>query len=335
MGHINMVTSSFAAALSEDAGERSGFTLTKDEMIEHLNEGNVLREAMRADEAILRISSNDYADTVGDLLFALGAADQAGMPPMAVRLTQKMGPEWRSIIDLEQMMTIEAVASHFLHQRCDTGSFDQEAFDNEILGIVGKPTYEAIREQLGDVMAVHLAHSPWFTRTAENPDPVALANLFKSETLPVPEGQYFDQRFINYLAGKPELIDDINWRQFEGFAAEWLSRSGYDVELGPGRGDEGVDVRAWRKGEEGDLPPALIVQCKRQKTKTSKVVIKALWTDVVHEGADAGLLVTTSDISPGAQNTVNARAYPITTANRAEVKRWLQEMRRPATGCIL
>lgn len=335
MGHINMVTSSFAASLSEDAGERSGFTLTKDDMIAHLEDGNVLKEAMRADQQMLRIASNDYADTVGDLLHALGAADQPGMPSMAQRLVQKIGPNWRSIIDLESMMTLEAISSHFLHQKCNTGEFDQIGYEKEMVDLIGQKIYDNIRDQLQGVMAIHLAHSPWFTRIVFNPDPIELRVLFSSESLPVAEGEYFDQRFINYLAGKPELIDDINWRQFEGFAAEWLSRNGYDVELGPGRGDEGVDVRAWRKGEAPDLPPALIVQCKRQKTKASKVIVKALWADVVHEGADAGLLVTTSDISPGAEKTAEVRAYPVTTANRTEVHRWLQQMRRPTTGFII
>ena len=46
----------------------------------------------------------------------------------------------------------------------------------------------------------------------------------------------------NYLAANPEMLVAIQWRQFEGLAAEWLRREGYDVDLGPGRNDGGVDV---------------------------------------------------------------------------------------------
>jgi hypothetical protein len=39
------------------------------------------------------------------------------------------------------------------------------------------------------------------------------------------------------------------------------------------------------------------------------------------ERADAGLIVTTNDISPGAAKVVEARAYPVTVANRDQVLR--------------
>ena len=92
-----------------------------------------------------------------------------------------------------------------------------------------------------------LARSPFFTRNETAVDTVALTTLFESERLPMAESGFFDQRFVNYLSGRPKLLLDINWRQFEGLTAEWLMRNGYDVELGPGRDDGGVDVRLERR----------------------------------------------------------------------------------------
>lgn len=68
MGHIIMLASSFARSLSEDAGERSGFALTKDDLMQHLAQGNIFRDALMNKDRLLRIGSEDYADAVGDLL---------------------------------------------------------------------------------------------------------------------------------------------------------------------------------------------------------------------------------------------------------------------------
>jgi restriction system protein len=106
----------------------------------------------------------------------------------------------------------------------------------------------------------------------------------------------------------------------------------FAVDLGPGRNDDGVDVRIWPSDDVADQPPAIIVQCKRQKEKVSKVVVKALYTDVVHHGS--GLIVTTSTMSPGAKAVCEARKYPIDLADRATIRQWVSEMRKPGMGIV-
>jgi restriction system protein len=76
------------------------------------------------------------------------------------------------------------------------------------------------------------------------------------------------------------------------------------------------------------------VQCKRQKRKVERVVVKALYADVLEERAGAGLVVTTSEISLGAASDIRARAYPITTANSKQVQNWIQAMRKPNAGIV-
>ncbi|MET3842066.1 restriction endonuclease [Bradyrhizobium sp. OAE829] len=333
MGHINMLASSFAVALSEDAGERSGLALSRQQLIEHLDKDHPFQIALTGEDDLLRIGSDEYADTVGDLLFALGAADQPGMPTLGERLIGKLGPDWMSRLNLEAMLEVEAVALHHLHRRNETGKLDHDALNTDLENVIGGRR-KAIMDDLLAVMSVELAQSPYFTRIERTGDPVALTSLFESEQLPI-TGGFFDQRFVNYLSAKPEVLQEINWRQFEGLTAEWLVRNGYNVELGPGRDDGGVDVRAWNADAKPGSPPVLIVQCKREKRKIGKVVVKALWADVHAESAYAGLIVTTNDISPGAAKVVEARAYPVTVANRNEVLRWLTAMRKPAAGVCL
>src|SRR5260370_36922417 len=108
MGHIIMVASAFAASLSEDAGERSGLALSKEQLVEHLREDHPFRIMLTGDERIQRVGSEDYADTVGDLLYALGAADEPRMPTLGQRLISNLGPDWRAPVGREGGLPVEA-----------------------------------------------------------------------------------------------------------------------------------------------------------------------------------------------------------------------------------
>jgi restriction system protein len=148
-------------------------------------------------------------------------------------------------------------------------------------------------------------------------------------------GDFIDQRFIDYLERNFGAIDRINWRKFEALTCEFFQREGYHVEIAEGRDDGGIDARVWPDKESLADPPAILVQCKRQKAKVGKTVVKALWADVVDEKASSGLVVTTSALEPGARRVCTARAYPVLEANRATLKEWLKAMRTPLSGVFL
>ena len=65
------------------------------------------------------------------------------------------------------------------------------------------------------------------------------------------------------------------------------------------------------------------------------MIVKALWADVVAEGAKSGLIVTTTSLSPGAKKTCVARGYPIDEANRQSLANWLSAMRSPYAGVFM
>lgn len=69
-----MTTLAFAVGLSEDAGERSGLALSRQQLVEHLREDHPFRIAFARDNHLLRVGGEEYADAVGDLLHGLGAA---------------------------------------------------------------------------------------------------------------------------------------------------------------------------------------------------------------------------------------------------------------------
>lgn len=162
-----------------------------------------------------------------------------------------------------------------------------------------------------------------------------LEDLFKSESLESQYGEFIDQRFINYLNRNHDKLGEIHWRKFEGLTAEYFDRQGYKVELGPGRNDGGIDVRVWKDNARDGDAPLILIQCKRYKEKIGRTVVKALWADVEWEKADSGLIVTTSSISPGAQQDCIARGYKIKQANKQIITQWLDTMKTPGTGVFM
>ncbi|XLX38738.1 restriction endonuclease [Ectopseudomonas mendocina] len=162
----------------------------------------------------------------------------------------------------------------------------------------------------------------------------AIENIFARTTESPAHGTFFDQRLINYLSVNHEKLGSIHWRKFEELVAECFTNFGYVVEIGPGSNDDGVDIRAWMPGEDISSPPEYLIQCKRQKEKIDKVTVKGLYADVVHEKSKMGLLVTTSEFSPGARTTVSARGYPVSEVNGKMLKQWLNELRTPGTGIV-
>ncbi|GAB1544817.1 hypothetical protein NUACC21_74930 [Scytonema sp. NUACC21] len=161
-----------------------------------------------------------------------------------------------------------------------------------------------------------------------------LSDLFNSEEPPINTiaGQYFDQRYIDYLNVQPEKIQNIQWRQFEYLTAEYFQRNGYQVEVCQGRKDGGKDV-ILRK-EIGTVGPELIiVQCKRyaESNPVDIDTVKAFWTTVNESGATRGLIITTSRLTSGAKTFCEAHKYRLTPAESDTVRLWLQNLASPKT----
>ena len=184
----------------------------------------------------------------------------------------------------------------------DPTPFIRAAFDK-----YGKLGLQMAKERL-DVISRGLnlnPHTPM--RYTEWSNTEHLSALFEGSDRAPAYGDFFDQRFIDFLERNPHALGAMHWRKFEEMTAEYFARQGFKVELGPGGNDDGVDVRIW-KPEDTTVGPHGIVQCKRQKDKVEKVVVKGLMSDVLFEKAELGLIVTTSERSVGARKTIATRA---------------------------
>ena len=156
-----------------------------------------------------------------------------------------------------------------------------------------------------------------------------LSNLFKME-IKSKEKDFVDQKFLDYLAVNQHKLTEIHWRNFERFCAEFFKKSGYEIKLGPGTNDGGIDIRAYDK--KHPEKPLIVIQCKRysENNKVEIETVKAFYTDVEFEKAVHGVIVTTSYIAAGGKRISNARKYPLSFIENEEVKQIAQSMWRYA-----
>lgn len=329
MGAIWYQRIELLSVLSEHAGSKAGLALSARQLRAHLP--RFKKELVGSNDQLLRVRAEELAMMGAELLFALGNTSSPELifwpPPHLIQLLSDNPGAMQVYTAMTQILG-EAV------DRSAPGPVDLDAFIAEMHRQHGEEGLAMALTFLDTLQRQrHQAILSDFRRV-EWSDTVELKDLFESEDLRTLYGHFLDQRFLDYLARNERALDSINWRKFEGLAAEYFERQGYRVALSKGRNDDNVDLRVWA-ATGNQSTPLLLVQCKREKARVSKVVVKALYADVIHEKARGGLIVTSSSLSPGAERTCLARGYPITQADRQTLIKWLAAMQSPGAGVFM
>jgi restriction system protein len=334
MGAIITNISDFILQTSDIIGYKSGLALSIDDFVKLLekepNYKNFFKEPY---ERQVRIRSEEYEELIFVILNRLGVADEPYRKNVIPLLADPT--EQSKAFQISEMFINFLGKIIEIEEGETTREIDPSPFLKDVLEKFGINGLKIAQGMLNS--EIHNDKiCPWSVdRVVEWNDKKELKELFESENLTTSHGTFFDQRFINFLHQNFERIDDINWRKFEGLTAEFLERVGFKVEIGPGRDDGNIDIRAWNENNNSELPPTVLVQCKRQKAKVEKVVVKALWADMKEESVGSGLIVTTSEVSPGARDVCKVRNYNIEEANRESLREWIELMRTPNTGINL
>jgi restriction system protein len=294
--------------LHECVGFRVGLSVGEDRLIADLTVVGAPLASAAASE-VRRYRSRDVEHSARLLLQHYGDPAATNLYPVLGYL-RSLADDGSSLSILEDLLDARGV--DLLGSGFASGTpWEQLQREAEIrFGASGVRVLDGLRNAAA--LDAHL--SPWRSqRRVEWRDVLDLADLSESKGVAAMHGTCFDQRFINFLARDVDRIDIMNWRKFEALIAERFLRIGFRVELGPGRGDGGVDIRVWAQDDESALT---IIQCKRQRSSVPQVVVKALASDVAWIGADHGLLVTTSRVSPSAERVIEARSYPVEVVER-------------------
>ncbi|GAB2962066.1 restriction endonuclease [Streptomyces heilongjiangensis] len=334
MGAIVLSGRDVVGYLTDLIGFKLGLAITEDELTEAASGHGLSDVWPDTMDATYRYRSEVMEELCQVMLAAFGDADATHALSFPAVMPQLMR-EFPDLMDDPGALDYTLKRLPELSPASGTNVIDPRPLFREVEERWGSRGI-LIAGRLMQIINRNLMASPWSrVRRQDFSSLLELRDLFDSEKLPVPLGLFFDQRFIDFLEANSASLDRMHWRQFEGLVAERLRRKGLRVEIGPGRGDEGIDVRAWEADSDETAPAVMLVQCKRTRDKVDRVVVKALAADVMFEGARSGMVATTSSWSPGARKTVEARGYPVEETNRDTLVTWLTEMRTPGCGAWL
>ncbi len=337
MGAFIVSSMAIAGYLGETVGYKAGLALTREELGQHLGDTPDVRDAVLVPEdRQVRIRSEELEEAVRELLYQVGNIPTSQPLPPITAVYQRFAddPTRGEILDEVLTRCLETIQFEIA-----TTPHGSPLHFHQVLETVttefGEPGFEIANAVIEGIL-LQLHTSPWVPqRWFDWNDTVELRHLFERENLETKYGTFFDQRFVDYLGQNFQKIGDINWRQFERLTAEYFQQVGFRVEIGPGRGDGGVDVRVWDPSYDAAKPPLILIQCKRQVAGVDQVIVKALWADVSHEQAMSGLIVTTSSLAPSADEVRRVRGYPIGVAERQTLREWIEQMRSPGIGTFL
>ncbi|UUC94469.1 restriction endonuclease [Comamonas sp. C11] len=125
-----------------------------------------------------------------------------------------------------------------------------------------------------------------------------------------------------HFASFPEDFHRLPHRDFEKLVSSVFAARGWRTELGPGSGDGGVDLRLWQTDPIGDL--LTLVQIKRHAAHrpVHLEAVAALEAHVNREGANRGLVVTSSRFLPGVHTFAGRQSYRLQLAEGQDLQAW-------------
>lgn len=335
MGSIIFGAEILGDTLTENVGYKAGLALSIEEMCDHLSGTRHVDVLRDSEQHPVRLRAEDYEDLFYKLLHRIGhTAEEYNGDVSGAGLFHKYKdthPDThlgvtRLFVTMYEEMIQDAIAA-------GTKVLDPSKFFRAARQKYGRLGLEMAMERISAIDKGQRLNPHTGCRYTEWADIQELRGLYKGSKLAPVYGQFFDQRFIDYLSNNPDAIGSMHWRKFEEMTAEYFVREGFKVELGPGGNDDGVDVRFWKADSDGVAPHG-IVQCKRQKDKIERVVVKGLMADVAFEKAQMGLIVTSSELSRGARENITVRGYPIREVNKDGLIAWLKKLRTPGTGIV-
>ena len=266
---INLSVATMFGSLADVVGIKAGLALDRQNLCQILNRSERFQPLLKlGDEIMIRLDSVEFEDMVELLLFSVGRLERINNRTPIITLYHKYKGGSK---ELKIFHSISESFVDFVKREAESPGLqpghkiDPSPFLMKSLEDCGYIGFKIANELITGFMAKLEMQSWYLPNVSEWSDVVELKDLFQAEGLETQYGQFFDQRYIDYLNRNFHNIDRIHWRKFEGLTAEYFSRKGFRVSVGPGRNDNGVDVRVWPSGQESERPPVIIIQCKRQK----------------------------------------------------------------------
>jgi hypothetical protein len=198
----------------------------------------------------------------------------------------------------------------------------------------GEPVFEPnVEDYVQDAMSEHDVESFFdsVSRPQEGEEIVDAHDLIEHRAGLVVQLDVADinAELVRYLARHPEKMYELNPRKFEELVAELFRAKGYDIELGRGTKDGGIDIRAFLRNDVGAL--LTLIQCKRHQphNKVNVDVLRSLYGVVNREDASCGMIVTTSTFTRDARSEQKQFEHRLHLADYEKLSQWLKQYPQP------
>ncbi len=131
----------------------------------------------------------------------------------------------------------------------------------------------------------------------------------------------YDELYSHFV-NNPDDLHKLHWREFEILLFRIFQNHGYRAILGPGRGDEGVDIHLWQEDPLGDV--LTVVQAKKYAPhrQIGQPDVAALYGVANVENASKALFVTTSDYAPVAKRFAARTSGVLELAEKEVIVDW-------------
>lgn len=244
MGSIVFAPKVLPDNLAETAGYKVGLALSIEEICDHLT-GTSFPDTVRDGETSgVRLRSEEYEDLYYNLLHRIGYTKEL-YQGSSIELARLFHRFKASAAELQLYMQVSSTMTHLMRngfQNGDPNSTDSRVMLAEVKKMFGAAGVK-IAIEMYEIIDSGIRMSPHRGIGNEWINPLELKGLFKGTDQQPEKGRFIDQRYIDYLSNNHDRIGEMHWRQFEKLTAEFYERDGYKVDLGPGSGDDGVDVR--------------------------------------------------------------------------------------------
>ena len=132
-----------------------------------------------------------------------------------------------------------------------------------------------------------------------------------------------NEKILKMVRKDPSSMYSLSPRQFEELVAELLHEQGYEIALTPPTNDGGFDMYAARKDGLGEF--LYLVECKRYAPArpVGVDIVRALYGVVQRMHANAGVIVTTSRFTKGAEAFQKTVRYQLSLRDYLHLQQWL------------
>ena len=128
-----------------------------------------------------------------------------------------------------------------------------------------------------------------------------------------------------YFGRHSDQLTRLTWREFEMLVAELLQAQGFQAELGPGSGDDGVDIRLVQRDPIGDLLTLVQVKKNREDRRIELQAVQALYGAEKAYGAQGSMFITTSDYAPVTRRFAGRENVQMDLYASDDVRNWCND----------